>query len=1542
MKKYWLILLCFVYTKLVVIGQVTPVVGTGKPGNNGDASSNPTAFLLDYPYGITSRNNDIYFCDLNNGRLCRLSDGIVTTIIKGLSSPVDVKISSTGRIYVAEKGKHRVIEVVKGTAVAVAGTGVAGTGGKDGSVATSFPLNGPNGIEVDANGDVYIADTGNNRIVKLNVQAQTIKIISTGGDIAAPYSLATDDKNILYVSNIINNKILQINLTNNSVGDLGITGLNQPKGILLDNELNLYIADTKNNLVRKRTNAGVITTIASGLNDPTTLAIDNRGDVFLTSSEGNQVQKITASIVTTFNPKSICIGGTTTLTVTTSLLSGSVTYNLTMINQATGQSIVPFSNQPITSAAATFTIATTMPTSVGAGTYKLRMDATSPKSVIGTLSTDVLTINTTPSPVIGGRNVICSGDALSLNVSGGTAGLSTYNWAGPNGFSSTTSSAVIANAASTYSGAYTVTVANGVCSASTSIGVTINGRPIVTLSASPNPICQGNPTTISATVSGGKVSYFQWANALGFSTSSGNPSIVQTPAQSTTYTVTAYGSGECNGTGTLSVSVVPYPNPPTITPASMTVCSGQGTTLTASGCSGTIKWLFNGIENGATGATFNATQQGSYTAKCSQNNCESGVSNTTTITFSAAPTATASANPSSLCAGQTFNLSSSGGGTYVWAGPSGFSSSSQNPQRTSATTAMSGVYSVTVNNNNCTALATISVNVSAQPIVTVLNIPPPVCEGQNFSVQASSGVASSGFNWSGPGGFSSTAATISIGSATLSNDGVYSVTASNGACTSSGSVSVKVNAAPTASIGGSSAICTNSTSNLLTATPNDANAYNYAWTLNGAAVGTNTPTLTPSTSGTYGLIITNKTTNCSSKAGDKAITVTAPPSKPSITASGATTFCSGSSINLTTNATGTYSWSSGQTTSSISVTTAGTFKLTVFNACGTAESDPITVVVNPNPTASIGGSDAICTNSTSNLLTALPNDAATYNYSWTLNGAAAGTNSPTLTPTTSGTYGLIVTFKTTGCAAKATDKSIVVSSPPSKPTITASGTTTICAGSTVNLSASGGTAFSWSWNTGASTQNIVATTARDYIVTVLNSCGNSTSDPITVKVNALPAIALSDVTISGADTYTFPSTIVPVPVSDYTFQWNSSQTGVFTAFTSTSVQPRIGPFSAIQPFSVSVTVVSKITSCSNTASVLVTWSPCTPPVLRIGGTDSDTLICSGVPLTLNATVLQKTGNITVKGWSIDNQTITGTSLSLSVANPAAGTYKIEVFDEGSKCPGFATKRVGIRSVITPEISGPTFVCSGTEIKLNASVNPAGSYTYSWKLGGSQEGTGSSLSVTKGGSYTLEIQDANQCFYTSKASIVELRASPAVIIKVSSASPYVKTPLTVSFISETILPSGLPVSYKWYNNGTVISTATAPTLTLTNVGYYLIKLQVLFGGSDGCSNTSNEIESIIDGTPTIITSTPQATNELDLRVSPNPFVSQCLIETTLPLQEPKATMQLYDGQGREIERWELEGSRRHEVLVAGETLPTGLYLIKLNAGLHTTTKKIVKW
>jgi len=565
-------------------------------------------------------------------------------------------------------------------------------------------------------------------------------------------------------------------------------------------------------------------------------------------------------------------------------------------------------------------------------------------------SSATVTMNSLPVANISGTQTVCAGGSATLNASGG----SSYSWS----TGATTSSITpVVTSTSTYS----VTVSNGSCSSSTSVTVTSNPLPAAAISGSTN-ICKGDAATLTASGGGN----YSW------STGATTAVITDSPTSATSYTATVTNASGCSDTATVTVNVL---SPPVANVSgNNTICSGQSTTLTATG-GGNYSW-----NTGATTSAINIspTSSSTYSVIVSAGSCADTTS--IAVTVNTSPNANIAAASTSICSGQNATLTASGGGTYSW--------------NTSATTAVITVsptsatsYSVSVSNGLCSSTATVNITVSAPVVANVAASASTICSGKNATLTASGGTT---YVWSPSG---QTTASITASPASSTN---YTVTVSNGSCSDTATVSVTVKPSPTATIVGNNSLC-NGQSTTLTASGGGT----YAWNPGGQT--TNSLSVSPATNTSYTVIVTSA--NGCTASSISTVTVTPVPTaviSPNIT------LCSGNATTLTASGGTTYVWNpGGQTNSSIVVnpSSSSNYSVTVANGnCTSTASTSITV--NPTPTANAGANITIDYGS-STTLTATGGGT----YSWS---TGAITPAISVSPTVTTVYCVTVT-NANGC-----------------------------------------------------------------------------------------------------------------------------------------------------------------------------------------------------------------------------------------------------------------------------------------------------------------------------------------------------------------------------------------------------------------------------------------------------------------------------------------------------------------------------------------------
>lgn len=315
------------------------------------------------------------------------------------------------------------------------------------------------------------------------------------------------------------------------------------------------------------------------------------------------------------------------------------------------------------------------------------------------------------------------------------------------------------------------------------------------------------------------------------------------------------------------------------------------------------------------------------------------------------------------------------------------------------------------------------------------------------------------------------------------------------------------------------------------------------------------------------------------------VTVHPTPAAPTLSASGATTFCAGGSVTLSSSAGNGYIWSTGATSSSIAVTNSGQYSVRVSNAngCISAASAPIAVTVNPlpaTPVISTSGPTTFCAGGSVTL-----SSSTGSGYIW-----STGATTSSITVNSGGIYSVQVT-NANGCISSASVPVMVTVNPvPAAPVISTSGPATFCAGGSVTLTSSTGSSYLWS--NGATTQSITVNTAGNYTVQVTNAAGclSTASAPVVVTVNPLPPRPV--ITAGGPVTFCAGGSVVLTanPVSPFYVWSNGALTQSITVSISGSMTVR------------AVTAAGCISDPSLPVNVLAIEAPPVPVITQVGNT----------------------------------------------------------------------------------------------------------------------------------------------------------------------------------------------------------------------------------------------------------------------------------------------------------------------------------------------------
>ena len=342
--------------KVDAAGVISTVAGSSTAGFSGDGGT-ATAAKLNFPAGVALDGaGNLYIADSLNQRIRKVdAAGAISTVAgdgtRGfggdggaavaaqLDFPRGVALDGAGNLYIADSLNQRIRKVDAAGAIStVAGDGTRGFGG-DGGAAVAAQLDFPRGVALDGAGNLYIADSLNQRIRKVNAAGVITTVAGDGtegyggdGDAALaaqlnrPFGVMPDGAGNLYIADTGNHRIRKVNAAGRistvagdatrGYGGYGGDGgaalaaqLNSPIGMALDGAGNLYIADAGNHLIRKVDTAGVITTVAGSgtagfsgdggaavaaqLNSPAGMALDGAGNLYIADAGNHLIRRLT-------------------------------------------------------------------------------------------------------------------------------------------------------------------------------------------------------------------------------------------------------------------------------------------------------------------------------------------------------------------------------------------------------------------------------------------------------------------------------------------------------------------------------------------------------------------------------------------------------------------------------------------------------------------------------------------------------------------------------------------------------------------------------------------------------------------------------------------------------------------------------------------------------------------------------------------------------------------------------------------------------------------------------------------------------------------------------------------------------------------------------------------------------------------------------------------------------------------------------------------------------------------------------------------------
>lgn len=499
---------------------------------------------------------------------------------------------------------------------------------------------------------------------------------------------------------------------------------------------------------------------------------------------------------------------------------------------------------------------------------------------------------------------VCVGNTLQLNTA--TISGASYQWIGPNGFTSTNQNPSIPNVSLNDAGNYSLALSvNGCVGPASLVAAVINPLPDAVGVSSSGPVC--NAETLRITANEVPAGTYAWTGPNGFTSTNREIEIVNMNAAKTgSYQVIVSVAGCPSVANAINATLKPTPNAPTINPVTP-VCENGTLILGTSLVSGaTYSWSgplgFSSNTQSPAISSVTLANAGIYSANIVVDGCrsENSTVNVAVLPLPAAPTLSTNG---AVCVGNVLQLNTPNvtGASYRWTGPAGFTSTVQNPSISNATVSNAGTYILSLTVNGCTGPSdSVVAVVNPLPGAVNINSSGPACQGRPLRFSADSVVAGV-YTWSGPNGF--TANTREIFFPTMNNTtaGTYQVAVAVAGCPgAANTINALLKPTPAAPILNAAApICENGQLNL---GMNTVAGAMYQWTgplaFTSTAQNPRIDSVQLNRSGIY--LATVTVDGCISNNSAVNVVVVPEPAKPTITTN--SPVCLGSPLQLFANA----------------------------------------------------------------------------------------------------------------------------------------------------------------------------------------------------------------------------------------------------------------------------------------------------------------------------------------------------------------------------------------------------------------------------------------------------------------------------------------------------------------------------------------------------------------------------------------------------------------------------------------------------------------
>ncbi|HNW98585.1 MAG TPA: choice-of-anchor L domain-containing protein, partial [Bacteroidales bacterium] len=1064
-------------------------------------------------------------------------------------------------------------------------------------------------------------------------------------------------------------------------------------------------------------------------------------------------------------------------------------------------------------------------TEIATGTVTLTLTTDDPAGPCGAVSDNVIiTINPLPTlySVTGGGQYCSGSSGVPVGLDGSQVGISyqLYLNGSPVGLPVAGTGAAISFGNQTAAGTYTVIATNTTTNCDVNVTgsatVVINPLPVANAGADFS-IPHGISTSLTGSATGGSGSYnYSWTPVDSLVDPNAQNPNTYNLYSTTEFILTVTDSLGCIDTDTIIVTITGDSlNISSLTATDDTICYGESTQLQAlgSGGSGVYTYSWTSVPAGFTSSAFNPTVSPATTTMyiITLDDGYNTVVDTINITVNPLPLVYVVSGGGSYCGGTAtgvnvcLSLSQLGvsyqlqcNGTNIGTPLAGTGAALCFNNQTVA-----GTYTIVATN-----VTTLCVNTMSGSTTVSINNPPVANAGSDATIpygtsttlngSATGGSGSYSYSWS-PVGSLVNPTNQNPTTTNLYTNTTYTLTVLDWAtgCSGTDQVNILLSGVPIniSSISATpSSICLGTSTQLSAVAAGGNGTYTYAWTSNPIGFTSNiaNPVVSPTVTTTY-TVVANDSYNTASAS----ITVTVNPI-PVAHAGSDTTICLGFSLNL--NATGagvggSYAWSPATYLSATNIynpvttpASAITYVVTVTDINGCSSTDDINITLFNTEQVNAGIDHTIC-NGHEAQLNASGGDSFIWTPVSTLSSATI--SNPIATPAITTTYTVIATDKH-GCTSM---DNVVVNVNPDV-AVTTSNDTTICSGSSINISASGGTDYIWSPASGLSSTTIANPIANPqitttYYVTVSNTYGCSDVADVIITVKESPVVnAGSDVIIcngnsiqlhaSGGDSYLW--------LPDNYLSSNTVADPISTPpITTTYV----------------VTTIS-INGCSGSDDITVNVNAL--PTIDAG---QAVTICK-----YQSTTLVATGG---SSYTWDN----GIANNSITVHPILNTIYTVTGTDINGCTNTDNVAVTVLNyeppVITPD--GPVFFCDNDPIDVNL-ISTTGYSSYLWNNGS----ISSSIHVTTAGAYYCEGAYTNGCSDTSNVIIVGNYPSPDAPIIIADG------PINFCENDSVAVNLSTSVLYNYYNWSTG---SVTPSVHATHAGFYWVTVTDVHG----CSSVS---------------------------------------------------------------------------------------------------------